>query len=102
MKNNDERMAEYLLLRGGILLHGHGPIFGIAPVAQWIRRLPTEQEILGSIPGGGRPVSFFHCVPFFLWTLLYGERRKLKNRADRRPGAEPPVCSVYYSISPQT
>ena len=25
-----------------------------APVAQWIRRLPTEQEIHGSIPCGGR------------------------------------------------
>ena len=24
-----------------------------APVAQWIRRVPTEHEILGSIPGGG-------------------------------------------------
>ena len=34
-----------------------------APVAQWIRRLPTEQEILGSIPGGG--TTFCYNVPLF-------------------------------------
>ena len=33
--------------------YGHGTNSSSAPVAQWIRRLPTEQEIVGSIPAGG-------------------------------------------------
>ena len=35
-----------------------------APVAQWIRRLPTEQEIVGSIPAGG--TSMYLILPFFV------------------------------------
>ena len=41
---------------------------GDAPVAQWIRRLPTEQEILGSIPGGG--TTFCYGVPLFADVLV--------------------------------
>jgi hypothetical protein len=33
-----------------------------APVTQWIRRLPTEQEIVGSIPAGG--TSMYLILPF--------------------------------------
>ena len=39
-----------------------------APVAQWIRRLPTEQEILGSIPGGG--ITFCYNIPLFADVLV--------------------------------
>ena len=39
-----------------------------APVAQWIRRLPTEQEIHGSIPCGGTTCFCFFLVDFrFHW-----------------------------------
>ena len=59
--------------------------YGTAPVAQWIRRLPTEQEILGSIPGGGIPTSqiFFFLIHLQPATVILVTGRVL--RVDRYP-----------------
>ena len=63
----------------------------LAPVAQWIRRVPTEHEILGSIPGGGigrlaqmveRSLSMREArgsIPrlSIFWSILFGQMKNL-------------------------
>ena len=44
----------------------------VARMAQWIRRLPTEQEILGSSPSMGF---------FFFWIFFVGKKKKKKKEA---------------------
>ena len=53
----------------------------VARMAQWIRRLPTEQEILGSSPSMG--FFFLGCV----------EKKKKKKKKKPQAGLEPAISA---------